>query len=138
MILRLWDATFTGSDLARAVDFYEGVWDHVKRWDRSYAVVLHDPRGLMRELLARRAVLTNKEKRCLDSRGLVLYGDYFLLFVVPSWLYQGDLLAAHHCLNVAFDSLIKAVFLANDELIPQDFVGFVDWDRALLGVLLGT
>jgi hypothetical protein len=101
-------------------DELEAEWDHVKRWDRSYAVVLHDPYGLMRELLERRTILTNEEKRCLASRYLVLYGDYFLLFVVPSWLYRGDLLAAHHCLNIAFDSLIKAVFLANDELIPFD------------------
>jgi hypothetical protein len=101
-------------------DELQAEWDHVKRWDRSYAVVLHDPRGLMRELLARKAILTNEEKRCLASRYLILYGDYFLLFVVPSWLYRGDLLAAHHCLNIAFDSLIRAVFLANDELIPFD------------------
>jgi hypothetical protein len=101
-------------------DELQAEWDHVKRWDRSYAVVLHDPQCLMRELLAVKAMLTNEEKRCLASRYLVLYGDYFLLFVVPSWRYRGDLLAAHHCLNIAFDSLIKAVFLANDELIPFD------------------
>jgi predicted nucleotidyltransferase len=101
-------------------DELEAEWDHIERWDRSYAVVLHDPQGLMRELLAVKAILTNEEKRCLASRYLVLYGDYFRLFVVPSWLYRGDLLAAHHCLNIAFDSLIRAVFLANDELIPLD------------------
>ena len=39
---------------------------------------------------------------------------------MSSWLHRGDLLAAHHCLNTALDSLIKAVFLANDELIPFD------------------
>ena len=101
-------------------DELQAEWDQVKRWDRSHAVVLHDPQRLMRELLAVKAMLTNEEKRRLASRYLVLYGDYFLLFVVPSWLHRGDVLAAHHCLNIAFDSLIKAVFLANDELIPFD------------------
>jgi hypothetical protein len=99
-------------------DELETEWHHVKRWDRSYAVVMHDPQGWMQEMLARKAVLTDEEKRRLASRYLVLYGDYFRLFVVPSWLHRGDLLAAHHCLNIAFDSLIKAVFLANDEWVP--------------------
>ena len=101
-------------------DEVEGEWEHGKRWDRSYAVVLHDPQGLMREMLARKAVLTEGEKQQLTSRHLILYGEYFCNLVVPSWLHRGDLLAAHHCLNTALDSLIKAVFLANDELIPFD------------------
>ncbi|MFQ6101833.1 MAG: nucleotidyltransferase domain-containing protein, partial [Anaerolineae bacterium] len=101
-------------------DEAEAEWEHTKRWDRSYAVVLHDPQGLMREMLARKAVLTTEEKQRLVSRHLILYGEYFCDIVVPSWLHRGDLLAAHHCLNVALDSLIKAVFLANDELIPFD------------------
>jgi predicted nucleotidyltransferase len=42
-------------------DELEAEWDHVKRWDRSYAVVLHDPQDLMRELLAEKAMLTNGE-----------------------------------------------------------------------------
>lgn len=101
-------------------DEIEAEWEPVKRWDRSYAVVLHDPQGLMQEMLARKAVLTEEEKRRLTSRHLILYGDYFCNLVVPSWLHRGDPLAAHHCLNTALDSLIKAVFLANDELIPFD------------------
>jgi hypothetical protein len=101
-------------------DEMEAEWEHVKRWDRSYARILHDPQGLMRDMLARKALLAEGEKQRLSSRYLVLYGDYFCGYVVPSWLHRGDLLAAHHCLNVALDSLIKAVFLANDELIPFD------------------
>jgi len=41
----------------------------------------------------------------LTSRHL-LYGEYFCNIVVPSWLHRGDLLAAHHCLNIALDSLL--------------------------------
>ncbi|MGA9349567.1 MAG: DUF4037 domain-containing protein [Anaerolineae bacterium] len=96
----------------------EAEWEHGKRWDRSYAVILHDPQRLMQEMLARKAVLTEEEKQRLTSHHLILYGEYFCNLVVPSWLHRGDLLAAHHCLNTALDSLIKAVFLANDELIP--------------------
>ncbi|UCC65190.1 MAG: nucleotidyltransferase domain-containing protein [Anaerolineae bacterium] len=99
-------------------DEREADWDHVKRWDRSYAVILHDPQGLMQEMLAQKAVLTDEEKRHLTSRYLVLFGEYFCSLVVPSWVHRGDLLAAHHCLNTALDGLIRAVFLANDELIP--------------------
>jgi hypothetical protein len=101
-------------------DEMEAEWEHGKRWDRSYAVILHDPHGLMQEMLARKAVLTDEEKQRLTSHHLILYGEYFCNLVVPSWLHRGDPLAAHHCLNTALDSLIKAVFLANDELIPFD------------------
>jgi hypothetical protein len=101
-------------------DEMETEWEHTKRWDRSYDVVLHDPQGLMGEILARKAILTEEEKQRLTSHHLVLYGEYFCNLVVPSWLHRGDLLAAHHCLNTTLDSLIKAVFLANDELIPFD------------------
>jgi len=99
-------------------DEMEAEWEHVKRWDRSYAAILHDPRGLMEEMLAHKAVLSDEEKQRLTIRHLVLYGEYFCNLVIPSWLHRGDLLAAHHCLNVALDSLVKAVYLANDELIP--------------------
>jgi hypothetical protein len=95
-------------------------WDHVKRWDRSYAVVLDDPQGGMQDMLGRKAVLSNEEKQSLTSRHLILFGEYYCHLVVPSWVHRGDLLAAHHCLNTALDSLIRAVFLANDELIPFD------------------
>ncbi len=101
-------------------DEIEAEWEHTRRWDRSYAVILHDPQGWMREMLARKAVLTEEDKRSLTSRHLILYGDYFCDLVVPSWLHRGDMLAVHHCLNVALDSLIKTVFLANDELVPFD------------------
>lgn len=101
-------------------DEMEAEWEHTKRWDRSYAVVLHDPQGLMQEMLSRKAILTDEEKQRLTSHHLILYGEYFCNLVVASWLYRGDVLAAHHCLNTALDSLIRAVFLANDELIPFD------------------
>jgi hypothetical protein len=101
-------------------DEIEAAWEHTKCWDRSYAVVLYDPQELMREMLARKAILTEEEKQRLTSHHLILYGEYFCNLVVPSWLHRGDLLAAHHCLNTALDSLIRAVFLANDELIPFD------------------
>jgi hypothetical protein len=93
-------------------------WEHIKRWDRSYALILYDPEGLVRDLLTLKAVLGEGEKATLVNRHLVLYGDYLIDLVVPSWVHRGDLFAAHHCLNIALDSLVKAVFLANDELIP--------------------
>jgi hypothetical protein len=99
-------------------DEIEAEWEPAKRWDRSYAVILHDPQGLMREMLARQAVLSEGEKQRLTSRHLILYGGYFCNLVAPSWVHRGDLLAAHHCLNTALDSLIRVVFLANNELVP--------------------
>ena len=113
-------------------DEVEAEWGLTKRWDRSYAVILHDPRGWMREMLARKAILTEEEKRRLTSRYLT-NGDYFCDLVVPSWLHRGDLLAAHHCLNLALDSLIETVFLANDELIP-----FEKWTLNLSYTLVWT
>ena len=101
-------------------DELQAEWDHVKRWDRSYAVVLHDQQGWMQKLLARKAILSDEEKQGLTSQHLILFGEYYCNLVVPSWVHRGDLLAAHHCLNIAFKSLIKAVFLANNELIPFD------------------
>ena len=99
-------------------DELEAEWDHVKRWDRSYAVALHDPQGWLQEMLARKAVLTDEEKQSLTTRHLVLFGEYCCNLVVPSWVHRSDLLAAHHCLNIALDNLIRVLFLANDELIP--------------------
>ena len=96
----------------------EAEWEHGKRWDRSYAVILHDPRACLKEMLARKAVLDAQEKQDLVRHLLVLYGDYFCSLVVPSWLHRGDVMAAHHCLNLALDGLLKIVFLANEELIP--------------------
>ena len=101
-------------------DEREAEWDHVKRWDRSYAVVLHDPQRSMQEMLARKAILSDEEKQSLTSRHLILFGEYYCHLVVPSWIHRGDLRAAHHCLNTALDSLIRTVFMANDELIPFD------------------
>jgi hypothetical protein len=114
-------------------DELEAEWDHVKRWDRSYAVILCDPRGVLRDMLARKAVLTEDERQRLMSRHLMLYGTYFCAVVVPSWLDRGDVLAAHQCLNVALDSLIRAVFLANGELIP-----FEKWSLNLSYTLAWT
>jgi hypothetical protein len=74
----------------------------------------------MQEMLDRQAILTEEEKQRLSSKHIILYGDYFCGLVVPSWVHRGDLLAAHHCLNVALDSLIRAAYLVNDELIPFD------------------
>jgi predicted nucleotidyltransferase len=99
-------------------DELEAEWDHVKRWDRSYAVVLHDPQGSMQEMLARKAILSDEEKQSLPRRHLIHSGEYYCHLVVPSWVHRGDLRTAHHCLNTALDSLIRAVFVANDELIP--------------------
>ena len=101
-------------------DELDAEWDHVKRWDRSYSVVLHDPQGWLQEMLARKAGFIDEEKQSLTSRHLILFGEYCCKAVVPSWLHRGDLLAAHHCLNTALDSLIRILFLANDELIPFD------------------
>jgi hypothetical protein len=101
-------------------DEIEAEWDHAKRWDRSYAVILHDPQGLMQDMLARKAILGEEEKERLAGHYLVFCSDYLCDIVVASWLHRGDLLAAHHCLNLALDGLIKAVYLANDELIPFD------------------
>jgi hypothetical protein len=114
------DAWHVDFDYLCYEDELEAEWDHVKRWDRSYAVVLHDPQGWTQEILARKAILTDKEKQSLTGRHLVLFGEYYCNLVVPSWVYRGDLLAAHHCLNTTLDSLIRAVFLANDELVPFD------------------
>jgi hypothetical protein len=96
----------------------EREWDLSKRWDRSYALLLYDPHDLMEGMLAQKCRLTEAEKQCLATKHLITYGDYFCRIAVPSWLYRGDVLAAHHCLNLALDSLVKAVFLANDELVP--------------------
>ena len=98
----------------------EAEWDHVKRWDRSYAVVLHDPQGWLQEMLTRKAILSDEEKQNLTGRHLILFGEYYCNLVVPSWVHRGDQRAAHHCLNAALDSLVRVVFLANDELIPFD------------------
>lgn len=101
-------------------DELQAEWDHVKRWDRSYAVVLHDPQGWMQEILVRKAILSEQEKQSLTGQHLILSGEYYCDLVVPSWVHRGDLLAAHYCLSTALDSLIGVIFLANGELIPFD------------------
>ena len=93
-------------------------WEHVKRWDRSYAIPLFDPKGQVQALIAEKAVFLEKEKERLNFQYFFLFGEYFIEFVVPAWIYRQDLAAAHQGINIAIDNLIKVLFLVNDELIP--------------------
>ncbi len=93
-------------------------WSDYKVWDASTAKILYDPKGLIRDLFRLKIVFPKKKKEALLMKYILTYGVYFYDLVVQQWQHRGDLLAAHHCLNNALDSLIKTVFLINDEFIP--------------------
>ena len=116
------DSLFKGQyvdfDFVCFEDEMDEEWSDYKVWDASTAKILYDPKGLIRDLFRLKIVFPTKKKEALLMKYVLTYGIYFYDLVVQQWQHRGDLLAAHHCLNRVLDSLIKTVFLVNDEFIP--------------------
>ncbi len=116
------DSLFKGQyvdfDFVCFEDEMDEEWTDYKVWDTSTAKILYDPKGLIRDLFRLKIVFPKKKKEALLMKYVLTYGVYFYDLVVQQWQHRGDLLAAHHCLNSTLDSLIKTVFLVNDEFIP--------------------
>ena len=121
-ILPSGDSLFKGQyvdfDFVCFEDEIDAEWSDFKVWDASTAKILYDPKGLIHDLFRLKVILPKKKKEELMMKYVSTYGVYFYDLITQQWQHRGDLLAAHHCLNCALDSLIKAVFLANDEWIP--------------------
>ena len=94
-------------------------WSMELRWAFSHAVVYYDPRGEVAKLLKRKVPLRERERKQLLGESLrwaVWYGWDF----ADSWVRRGDLVSAHHCVTVALELLVKALFLLNGQLVPPD------------------
>lgn len=96
-----------------------GDWPMVKRWDRSYAVVLHDPAGRVHRLYREKVPFGPGEVERLAGQYLSQC-DAPLFNDLPSWLRRQDFAAAHLALNRIIPALVALAFLANAELIPSD------------------
>ncbi|MCC6065953.1 MAG: nucleotidyltransferase domain-containing protein [Thermofilum sp.] len=94
-------------------------WSMEERWAFSHAVVHYDPEGRVARLLKRKVPLREGERRRLlreSLRWAAWYGWDF----ADSWVRRGDLANAHHCVTVALELLVKALFLLNGQLVPPD------------------
>ena len=94
-------------------------WSMEVRWTFSQALVHYDPRGEVAKLLKRKVPLREAErKRLLEEslRWAIWYGWDF----ADSWARRGDPLSAHHCVTVALQLFVKALFFLNGQLVPPD------------------
>jgi hypothetical protein len=94
-------------------------WSWAERWQARRAEILYDPEGRVRELFEAKAVF-----EASDIAGALLaeasHARHLLDRAVPAWLYRGDSLAAHDCLNRAVVATVRVVYLANEQPAPDD------------------
>ena len=116
---------YLGDSFHMDVDFlsyeeeWKREWDLSKKWDASYQRILHDPGGKIARLLDEKDIFTADEKHRLAFRGYldcVYFGD----IAVRQWIIRGDPLVANQMINSGILSLIKLLFLVNDEYPPFD------------------
>lgn len=92
-------------------------WNDVDLWDNSYAKILYDPYGkvknLFRDKLSKTITIDRVESILFDCWWhFKLAGDI--------WIYRDDALQGHMLLNKAVVALVKALFIINKEYIPHE------------------
>jgi hypothetical protein len=113
-------------------------WSSDARWDGSYAEILYDPAGLIRQLFA--AQLGGQPS--IDAiGGFMMSCWWYYRLAGDIWIYRGDVVQGHAMFNQAVVMLAKALFVANLESVPHEKWLFhmsrslawtpVDWNRRL-------
>jgi predicted nucleotidyltransferase len=96
----------------------EAEWDNLRRWEASYAELLHDPEGLIADLY-RNKLADPAQDTSSRVGGLLFETWWYFRLAGRCWLHRGDALQAHLVLNRAVEKLIEALFVANDEYVPH-------------------
>jgi len=94
-------------------------WSAAERWQAARAEILYDPEGLIAELFQRKAVIGDAEQHALLGDEAAT-ASYLLDVAVPAWLYRGDPIGAHHVLNLVVTSIIRLVYLVNQQPVPAE------------------
>ncbi len=112
-------------------DFRNLVWSETERWDYSKAAkIVYDPRGEV-ERIFREKLTVPKD---FWVRRIVVCANYLKWYCCPpdepwvqklgvgsiseTWIYRGDLIAAHYCLNYGVDLILEILFALNREFLP--------------------
>lgn len=104
----------------KVVDYYqerERTWDMVELWDLSYAQILWDPQELLNSLFAEKL---KTGPLLTETEGLMFDSFWHFRLAGDIWIHRGDSLQGHFVLNNAVMSLLKVVYLLNDEFVPHD------------------
>lgn len=92
-------------------------WDSVSLWDLSYAKILYDPNGEIKELISDK--LKNNPKP-LQAEGLLFSCWWYFRLAGDIWIHRGDIVQGHYIMNNAVTKLVEALFVANGEYIPHE------------------
>lgn len=139
---------YKGYDLDTIVLYYPSAkskwWNMERRWAYSSAKILYDPKGKIEMLLEEKIKFPKGEKRAIlveEIFFLAWYGINYKegawrgydFFRKPEfWVDRGDVESAHYILNKALDMVLDILYIANDQLIPDEkwkfhFVHSLPW-----------
>lgn len=114
------------------------LWDNVALWDLSYARILYDPKGEIKQLISDK--LVNKPEP-LQAEGLLFSCWWYFKLTGDIWIHRGDAVQGHYMMNNAVTKLLEALFIANGEYIPHEkwIIHFsrtlhwtpIEWDRKI-------
>ncbi len=94
----------------------EKQWDSVSLWDLSYAKILYDPSGKIKELMDDKLTAP----KTAQAEGLMFGAWWYFKLAGDIWIKRGDILQGHFIMNKAVIPLIEALFIANGEYIPHE------------------
>lgn len=92
-------------------------WEDDALWDASYAQVLWDPTGQVAQLLQEKA---DSFPSPGQAGGYLFSCWWYFRLAGDIWRHRGDGLQGHAMLNQAVVALVKALFVANRELVPHE------------------
>lgn len=93
------------------------VWSGVALWDLSYAKILYDPCGVIKELMLDKL---KENPKPLQAEGTLFSCWWYFRLAGDIWIHRGDTVQGHHMLNSAAAKLVEALFLANGEYVPHE------------------
>ena len=112
-------------------DFRNLEWSETERWDYSKtAKIVYDPKGEVERIFKEKLMVTEEFwiKRTVTC---AIYLKWYCCppdepwvqklgvgSIAETWIYRGDLVAAHYCLNYGVDLLLEILFALNKEFLP--------------------
>ncbi len=94
-------------------------WDPEAKWAYSQHKIFYDPQKKIRQLIRKKTVLSEKERKWLLMEGLE-QSHYFCVRVPEKWVYRGDILAAHQSFCYGTDMLLQTLFALNKTPTPSE------------------
>lgn len=130
------ERTYEGYDLDTIVLYYPYAkredWSMEQRWAYSAGKILYDLNQKIEKLLKEKIKFTEEEKREILVENiffLTWYGinykegnwrGFNFIRKADFWVERGDVGSAHYVLNHALDTVIDILYIANNQLIPDE------------------